>query len=1142
MTQCVFPRGLLNGRCVQCPVDTLYEYVESYTYQKVGNRYWGHYIKIDQSYYNCVQECSPKHPHIDSNRMCKSGCTGDKMQVGHRKFCNDENINDGFCYVNDCPVHCKCYLMQCFTKCPHFTVSYNNSCLVKCFDEKPFILNGECINQCPEGYVLDIGVCQMTCSNGRFLFNKTCVDKCPRSMEYVDEDRCVSECPFQKLYQNTLCVNNCSEQFVRDGRTCKTECSKGRFKYNRICMDTCPDDTLQEHEKCVKNCSSDFLLYASKCLETCPPNHFIDRANNACVIRCEGFKYHQMNNVFCLNDCPEKTARLNSTCVTHCPKTQPFLYNKFCFAKCPVSSRFFELKVETGHITYVCVDKCKKYTSSVSNMCVDACSMGKVLFRETCQEQCPDSDPYKVHMPASLHKQPNLTSIMTLTKPINAFVICAKECPSNFVRDNGDCYFECPTIKKNMTFNMTCVHHCPEDYPFVLKDKEKKRNICKNLCEKVRFQNECLDKCPDTSTSIHGGQCVQCGQIGMYEENQHCVNSCKVVQFENRCYNTCLPNAKFALNGSCVQTCPLNASKIDEQQQDLGSLLVCMEKCPTNKFTFGNHCVYSCPQSKSLPLNGICTACHEIGKFDDGSICVDKCRHLHYEFRCVDHCPYKFKIYNKSCVRNCPIVAPLVGTIFDNYTRMNEQGCVRNCKEGEFIEENKCVSWCFRRQFIYNNTCVEKCPADASFISDKYINYYVTNKECLKHCKDTQYLLNFTCFEKCPKGFYGHKNQCIEKCPEDSPYINHGHTCVEYCQTLRRGINCLDTCPQGTYEFNNTCVHNCPSSKPYNYKSKCVDICPNFMIKKICYEQCPYGLVGYQRKCLLHCPTEAKYRYKWECFIQCPNNTILNLQKYACFDSCPNGKIKYQQLCYDQCPLQAPYYVKGECVEFCDGYLKGSKCLEHCPHGDVVFEKKCLLKCPREASFLDKNMCVSFCPHFYDNNFNCIKECPKNTFPHGKHCTTDCPQYLPFTNVFYNGNRECVERCDTYELATENYECISSYTCSGVIYDDTWCFQTCPSHTYVKRSWGKNLCISLTPVYTMIIILSLIILINIALGVEVCWHYNNPEQVRVFFFPFVTVYIFPIMCIPFSINKHLLFAQKKIYIFFYIIFMPMIYN
>lgn len=87
----------------------------------------------------------------------------------------------------------------------------------------------------------------------------------------------------------------------------------------------------------LKTVSVIFFQYATSCLATCPPNHFVDKSNYTCVKKWEGFKYYHKNNVFCMHDCPDNTAKLhvNSTCITHCPKT--FLYDKSCFAKCPVS-------------------------------------------------------------------------------------------------------------------------------------------------------------------------------------------------------------------------------------------------------------------------------------------------------------------------------------------------------------------------------------------------------------------------------------------------------------------------------------------------------------------------------------------------------------------------------------------------------------------------------------------------------------------------------------------------------------------------------------------------------------------------------------------------------------------------------------
>lgn len=307
-------------------------------------------------------------------------------------------------------------------------------------------------------------------------------------------------------------------------------------------------------------------------------------------------------------------------------------------------------------------------------------------------------------------------------------------------------------------------------------------------------------------------------------------------------------------------------------------------------------------------------------------------------------------------------------------------------------------------------------------------------------------------------------------------------------------MNCYDKCPPKTFQYNDkSCVQDCPSITPFNYKGKCVQVCPYFLIKKTCHEECPYGLVGYQKKCRLKCPTEAIYRYKWECFNKCPNNTILNPLKSACFDSCPLGKLKYKQICYDRCPLQAPYNFKGECVKSCDGYLDGFKFYKQCPTRRFVFNGKCIPKCPQNAPFVDSKTCVSSCPLFHDDNLNCIRKCPKYSYPHGKHCKNGCPSSLPFINPRYDHD-ECLEKCDSLKYATENYTCIYHSECTAFIYDDMWCFQKCPSNAFILRSKNK-LCKSLKPVYIMICILSVIISINVVFGVRVLCHYMKMRLV-----------------------------------------------
>lgn len=81
--RCVFPNGLLNGRCVECPVDTLYEYVESYSYHanNLDDWYTRKIIRKDQSYHKCVEACSSKYPIVGPDRVCVSSCSENSVKM-----------------------------------------------------------------------------------------------------------------------------------------------------------------------------------------------------------------------------------------------------------------------------------------------------------------------------------------------------------------------------------------------------------------------------------------------------------------------------------------------------------------------------------------------------------------------------------------------------------------------------------------------------------------------------------------------------------------------------------------------------------------------------------------------------------------------------------------------------------------------------------------------------------------------------------------------------------------------------------------------------------------------------------------------------------------------------------------------------
>lgn len=199
---CLFPKGVLNGQCVACPVDTLYEYVHLIVYMyQVRSKYYSRLTRVDKSHHKCVNICSPNTPIIRSNRLCSSSCSSMIYQQGEIKYCKDGEINDGLCNIEKCHSGYKCFYMQCFKVCPTYTVDYNGSCVIECLEDQLFVFRGKCVRECPKNYVNETGICQTSCSKGRYLHHNTCIDTCPKTQPYMNEQKCVTKCTVQKIIQ-----------------------------------------------------------------------------------------------------------------------------------------------------------------------------------------------------------------------------------------------------------------------------------------------------------------------------------------------------------------------------------------------------------------------------------------------------------------------------------------------------------------------------------------------------------------------------------------------------------------------------------------------------------------------------------------------------------------------------------------------------------------------------------------------------------------------------------------------------------------------------------------------------------------------------------------------------------------------------
>jgi hypothetical protein len=163
-----------------------------------------------------------------------------------------------------------------------------------CNKEKPFKIQGKCVEKCNPGMVLDEynrcvyscpqdktlnekdGRCTK-CVEGLYGYKDECVSKCPEDAKVVDITKdgmvCVKECPpFKRTVLDSVdgisyCIPNCESDKLYDPVTLR--CVEGCNVYApfesmkdgvRICDNVCPSYYTQEN-KCVDLCAPELVKY-----------------------------------------------------------------------------------------------------------------------------------------------------------------------------------------------------------------------------------------------------------------------------------------------------------------------------------------------------------------------------------------------------------------------------------------------------------------------------------------------------------------------------------------------------------------------------------------------------------------------------------------------------------------------------------------------------------------------------------------------------------------------------------------------------------------------------------------------------------------------------------------------------------------
>lgn len=413
--------------------------------------------------------CLPTELEIGTNN-CKSTCPSDKaiyeqtcistcptytrrLETDLARYCVVDNEFSclGRLCSGDFPF---CYHSNCVKACPEYTVTYNDTCILTCPEEAPFVTTEQCKGICLTGKKVCSPKCPETQS---FVFNsksfKYCLQKCPDFTAIsFDQLTCSTKCPHSAPYLfNNTCHNICPDTHMM----VFTKISK--FNIIPMCTQSCPIQTVIDGNVCVKFCPSGKHLFNKTCVKECPKSHpilyprnknFINRDfgdSGRAVFMCA--KSCHIERSYSLTDKPFRggydvgpAARLyKNTCMVQCPSRAKFDFNGTCAESCP-SNNSFSLPV--SGTTMKCVSKCPS-----------------IHFQKTCRDHCPYEAPYQLHN--TCHKAcPNEYPFQQKNRYDSS---CVKSCKHLYF--GKKCFSNCPNEAKYQ-HNNTCVSQCDGTHPF----------------------------------------------------------------------------------------------------------------------------------------------------------------------------------------------------------------------------------------------------------------------------------------------------------------------------------------------------------------------------------------------------------------------------------------------------------------------------------------------------------------------------------------------------------------------------------------------------------------------------------------------------------------------------------------------------
>ena len=357
----------------------------------------------------------------------------------------------------------------------------------------------------------------------------------------------------------------------------------------------------------------------------------------------------------------------------------------------------------------------------------------------------------------------------------------------------------------------SCVLKCPMDKPFRGQhgmcyscDNESSlemygHSLCSEICpNRQKVDRFCALLCSENMFYSSNGTCYKCDDPSIVSMSSKTKDQCNICNNPKRTLYTTQSYSGGTIY-SCILDCPKGQFRggdgqcYDCSHEDPVDLLLydatyCQEACP-NRMAAGfrdKYCALPCGENEFFDSNGVCHPCDEIE--------IQSTGYIHHEG--CDQCTNR-TLYGSAdsafCVLNCP----------KNQIRGKDGVCYDcNISEpldtGRYYCENYCSSVCPNRVAggMLRIYCILPC-GDNQFTNDK--------GECISCDYDKNVNLGHEkthdCY-KCPSTRNQYNNQCVPKCPAETPLRGSDNKCYA----------CDDPARINVFGINDAC-YECPDER-----------------------------------------------------------------------------------------------------------------------------------------------------------------------------------------------------------------------------------------------------------------------------------------------------------------------------------------